>query len=299
MMFDPADVRPLTSGLRFPEGPAVSGDGSVVVPEIEGAAVSAVSPDGTRTVLAEVGGGANGCAFGPDGALYVCNDGGLVFTAADGIRFPGGAHPDGWTGGCLQRVDTDTGAVEDIFTECDGSRIGSLNDIVFDTTGWCYFVDTSRGYIYYADPVGGSIRVAAAGLRSPNGAGLSPDGARLYVSETFTGRLRVFAVTGPGALAEQPDLFARDGAGERYWDGLAVDGAGNVCVADMQGSGIRIISPRGEVLGAFVTPVPDPYVTNLCFGGPDGGTAYVASGGRGLLYQVPWPWPGLRLNFQP
>lgn len=297
-MFDPAGIRTLASGLRFPEGPAVSADGSILVPEIEGAAVSVVRPDGTHTVLAECGGGANGCAFGPDGALYVCNDGGLVFTAVDGIRFPVALAED-YKGGCLQRVDVTTGAVEDVFTECDGEHIRSLNDIVFDTAGSCYFVDTSRGTIYYADPAQGSIRVAAGNLEAPNGAGLSPDGGLLYVSETYTGRLRVFAVTSPGTLAARPDLYAHDGTGGQYWDGLAVDGAGNVCVADMLGSGIRVISPQGEVLGAFVTPVTDAYVTNLCFGGPDGDTAYIASSGRGLLYEVPWPWPGLRLNFQP
>jgi gluconolactonase len=298
MMFDPAAIRVLASGLRFPEGPAVSADGSIMVPEIEGGAVSVVRPGGTRTVLAEVGGGANGCAFGPDGALYVCNDGGLVFTEQDGIRFPV-AVPEDYKGGCLQRVDVATGAVRDVFTEVDGTHIGSLNDIVFDTAGFCYFIDTSLGQIYYADPVAGSVRVAASGLEMPNGAGLSPDGSRLYVAETYSGRLRVFAVTGPGQLAEQPDFYHHPGTSGQYWDGLAVDGAGNVCVADLEGSGIRVISPQGELLGAFVTPVADAYVTNLCFGGPSGDTAYVVSSGRGLLYEVPWPWPGLRLNFQP
>jgi gluconolactonase len=60
-----------------------------------------------------------------------------------------------------------------------------------------------------------------------------------------------------------------------------------------------VISPAGDVLDAFVTPLRDPYVTNICFGGPDGHTAYICSSGRGLLYSVRWPWPGLRLNFQP
>ena len=50
-------------------------------------------------------------------------------------------------------------------------------------------------------------------------------------------------------------------------DGLAVDGAGNICPANLQRSGISVISPAGELLGAFVTPIYDSYVTNLCFGG--------------------------------
>ncbi|MFI9382012.1 SMP-30/gluconolactonase/LRE family protein [Kutzneria sp. NPDC052558] len=288
------NVRALATGLRFPEGASVGADGSVFVPEIEGRALVRVRPDGRKATVAKFSGGANGCAFGPDGAIYVCDNGGLTFTGDDGVRSPIGLA-EGNTGGTLWRVDVETGAVEAAFTECDGERIGGLNDIVFDTNGFCYFVDTTRGRLYYADPVAGAIRVAAGGLHIPNGAGLSPDGSRLYVSETYTGRVRRYDVVGDGELVERPDLYQHDGERDQKWDGLAVDGAGNVCVADLPGSGVRVISPDGEVLGAFVTPVEDPYVTNLCFGGD---TAYVSSAGRGIVYEVPWPWGGRRLNFQ-
>ncbi|SEP29917.1 SMP-30/gluconolactonase/LRE family protein [Trujillonella endophytica] len=291
--FDTMTARTVTSGLRFPEGPAAAGDGSLVVPEIEGGTLSRVWPDGRRELLADCGGGPNGVAFGPDGAVYVCNSGGFAFMTEDGIRFPY-AGADGNVGGSLQRVDPATGAVGTVFTDSEGERLGSLNDIVFDTTGSCFVVDTTRGCLHYADPLAGTIRVATGGLAMPNGAGLSPDGTRLYVSETYSGRVLVLDVTAPGVLDGPRELFVDDtGHG---WDGLAVDGAGNVCVANLKQSGITVISPDGEVLDAFVTPVPDPYVTNVCF---DGGTAYVASGGRGVLYAVDWPWPSLRLNFQP
>lgn len=300
--FDMASVRTATTGLRFPEGPVAAEAGTVLVVEIEGGALSRVLADGTWVVVGECGGGPNGAAFGPDGAVYVCNDGGLDFMTEDGIRFPH-ALADGNDGGMLQRVDLAAGRVETVFTHCDGVRLGSLNDIVFDTTGWCYFVDTTRGLLYYADPIGGNIRVAVDGLDMPNGAGLSPDGTRMYVSETYTGRLFAWDVAAPGVLADRTELYATGGA--HGWDGLAIDGAGNVCASNLQQSGITVISPAGEVLGAFVTPVHDPYVTNVCFGGaggpsgPSGDTAYVCSSGRGILYSVTWPWPGLRLNFQP
>ena len=54
---------------------------------------------------------------------------------------------------------------------------------------------------------------------------------------------------------------------------------------------------REEGVDALVLPAHDPMVTNVCFGGPDGDTAYICSSGRGILYRVRWPWPGLRLNF--
>ena len=291
--FDETSIRILTMGLQFPEGPVLDADGSVLVPEIEGGSVTRVRPDGTTELFADCGGGANGAAFGPDGALYICNDGGFIFETHDDIRVPvGGAV--GNQGGSLQRVDPGTGAVEVVFNECNGVQIGGLNDIVFDESGSCYFVDTGRGIIYYGDPLAGTIAEVAGGLEIPNGAGLSPDGTRLYVSETFTGHIVVWDVTGPGALGERSDHFVDETL--HGWDGLAIDGAGNVCAANLKESGISVINPSGELIDAFVTTIYDPYVTNVCFGED---TAYVASGGRGVLYAVTWPWPGLRLHFQP
>ncbi|GLY38970.1 hypothetical protein Amsp01_049940 [Amycolatopsis sp. NBRC 101858] len=296
-VFDQEKVRTVATGLRFPEGGAVDADGSVVVPEIEGAAVKRVRRDGAIEIIASVGGGANGLAFGPDGAIYVCNDGGYVFKETDGQIAPVGI-PDDYVGGAIQRVDPATGEVRDVFTECEGgTRLGGLNDIVFDVHGAAYVADTTRGMIHYVDPSAGTIRTAAADLRGPNGAGLSPDGTRLYVSETYTGRVRVFEVTGPGGLRELPDLYQHPDVTYSL-DGLAVDGLGHVCVADLRESGIVVLDPEGGgVVARFVTPVRDGNVTNLFFGADN--VAYVSAGGQGALYAVPWPWPALRLNFQP
>lgn len=292
--FDMTTLRTVTTGLRFPEGPIALDDGSVLVVEIEGGALTRVAPDGTKTIAGDCGGGPNGAALGPDGAAYVCNDGGLAFMTEGDIRFPH-ALGEGNDGGSLQRVDLASGKVDTVFTHCEGARIGSTNDIVFDTTGRCYFVDTTNGTLYYADPLTGTIRCAESGLEFPNGMGLSPDGTKLYVSETYSGRLFSWDVAAPGRLANKSELYATGGA--HGWDGLAVDGAGNVCASNLQRSGITVVSPTGEVLGAFVTPAEDIYVTNICFGGPHGRTAYICSSGRGILYAVRWPWPGLRLNF--
>ena len=45
-------------------------------------------------------------------------------------------------------------------------------------------------------------------------------------------------------------------------------------------------------------PEPDPFVTNVCFGGDDHRTAFVTSSGRGLLYRMDWPYAGHRLHFE-
>lgn len=291
--FDYSTLRPVATGLLFPEGPIALDDGSLVVVEIEGGSVAKIAPDGTIRRY-HCGGGPNGAALGPDGAVYVGNDGGLAFKTEDGIRFPFNIAED-YQGGSIQRVDLDSGAVSTVLTESGGGRIGGLNDMVFDAAGGLYAVDTMRGVIHYADVAAGTIAVVVEGLMAPNGGGLSPDGRTFYVSGTYTGQIMALDVTGPGQIGDRRELYNSGGA--HGFDGLAVDGAGNVCAANLIGSGISVISPSGELLGAFKTPEHDPYVTNICFGGPNGDTAFICSAGRGLLYSIQWPWPGLRLNF--
>ncbi|MBB3665570.1 gluconolactonase [Prauserella sediminis] len=288
-------TRVVAGGLRFPEGGAIDADGSVIVPEVEGGSLRRVTPHrGVVETVAEAGGGANGCAFGPDGAIYVSNNGGYLFSEQDGQRFPCGAV-DGKVRGRIQRVDPGDGSVRTLFTESEGEELGGLNELVFDASGAAYVADTTAGRIHYMDPIAGVIRIAVDGMYGPNGVGLSPDGARLYVSETHSGRVRSYVVNGPGELTELPDLYRHPMEGYA-WDGLAVDGEGHVCVADLLRSGVTVLSPAGEEIARFRTPEPDRSVTNLCFGTS---SAYVSSAGRGLLYELPWPWRVLRLNFQP
>ncbi|HEV8296971.1 MAG TPA: SMP-30/gluconolactonase/LRE family protein [Acidimicrobiales bacterium] len=286
-------MKQITSGLRFPEGPIAMDDGSVLVVEIEGGALTRVAADGQRTVVAQCGGGPNGAAVGPDGAAYVCNDGGLDFRTEDGIRFPYALAADN-RGGRIQRVELATGACEDVYTRSGEQPLGALNDIVFDHRGWFYAVDTGAGAIHYANPDGSSIRPVATSLEVPNGMGLSPDGRRLYVSETYTGRVYAWDVVDDGELHNRVLLHTAEGHG---WDGLAIDGAGNICIANLEHSGISIIGADGALREEVTVPVHDPYVTNVCFGGPDLRTAFITSSGRGVLYAVDWPYPGLRLNF--
>lgn len=286
-------MREITRGLRFPEGPIAMDDGSVLVVEIEGGSLTRVAVDGRPTVVAACGGGPNGGAIGPDGAVYVANDGGLAFKTEDGINFPYTGAPDN-TGGRIQRVDLATGGFDDLYTHSGGQRLGSLNDVVFDANGRFYVVDTGVGAIHYATPDGSGIGRVASSLEMPNGMGLSPDGRRLYASETYTGRVFAWDVASDGTLHRRSLLYTAEGHG---WDGLAVDGAGNICIANLEHSGISIVGPDGTLREELTVPLHDPFVTNVCFGGPDLRTAFITSSGRGRLYAVDWPYPGLRLHF--
>ena len=122
-------------GLMFPEGPIAMDDGSVVLVEIERKTLSRVSPDGKISVVADCGGGPNGAAVGPDGRVYICNNGGFVWTQQGPFRRPGDTLAPDYVGGSIQAVDIKTGAVETIYTECNGESLKGPNDIVFDAQG--------------------------------------------------------------------------------------------------------------------------------------------------------------------
>ena len=99
------DVRILATGLGFPEGPVVMADGSVILTEIRNRRCSRVTADGKISVFSDNGGGPNGLAVGPDGALYCTNNGGSRYV--EGKSMGQGPHPD-YKGGSIQRLDPRT-----------------------------------------------------------------------------------------------------------------------------------------------------------------------------------------------
>jgi len=298
----------VTTGLRFPEGPIAMPDGSVVLVEIAGGRLTRVRPDGSKSVVAETGGGPNGAAIGPDGRCYVCNNGGFRWHEKDGRILPG-LVADDYDGGWIEAVDLETGAVEVLYRECDGVRLNGPNDIVFDAHGGFWFTDhgkvyrrsRDRGVVYYAKADGSSIKQAVFPMDGPNGIGLSPDDDWLYVAESPTGRVWAFRLSGPGEIEpirgpvpwEKGKLLVGLG-GYALLDSLAVDSAGNVCVADIPHGGITVVSPGGEVVTQV--PTPDAFTTNICFGGPDLRTAYITLSSTGQLAAMEWPRPGLPLH---
>src|SRR5882762_8148561 len=100
MQRQPGQFRTIAQELRFPEGPVCLPDGSILVVEIEGKTLARVSSDGAVARIAYLGGGPNGMAVGPDGRIYVCNNGGLTFIAEQGRLRPV-LQADDYTGGCI------------------------------------------------------------------------------------------------------------------------------------------------------------------------------------------------------
>jgi len=301
-----SELRVIATGLCFPEGPVAMRDGSVVLVEIERQTLSRVLPDGSVQVMAWTGGGPNGLAVGPDGAFYICNNGGFAWRLEMGLFRPAMQASD-YVSGRIERVDPATGAVSVLYDRCGANLLRGPNDIVFDDQGGFYFTDLGKarardrdhGVIYYALADGSKITEVAFPCLTPNGIGLSPDGKVLYVAETEPARLWAFDITAPGALKKQGWPSPHGGRlvaglpGFQRFDSLAVEASGNICVATLITGCITVIAPDGRLVRQVA--MPDPVTTNICFGGPDQRTAYVTLSGTGQLVALDWPEPGLAL----
>jgi len=284
-------------------------DGSILVVEMRGKTLTRVQPDGDKRVVAELGGGPNGAAIGPDGRCYICNNGGFEFRQVGSALLPGMAPPD-YAGGWIEAVELETGQSEVIYRTCGDIQLRGPNDLVFDQYGGFWFTDMGkitarqrdRGAVFYARIDGSFIRQVIFPLDGPNGIGLSPDDGTLYVAESWTGRVWSYDITGPGQIRKfdgpMPWERGRLLTGMTAYsmlDSLAVDRAGNICVADIPYGGISVISPGGELIEQHA--MPDTFVTNICFGGPELRTAYVTLSSAGELISMPWPRGGLPLHF--
>ena len=300
------DIELVAEGLRFPEGPIAMADGSVILVEIEAGDLTRVTPDGKISQVAHCGGGPNGAAIGPDGSVWITNNGGaFVWLKQNGLTIPGPTPPD-HAGGSIQRVDIATGKVEKVYDSCDGKRLVGPNDLVFDRQGGFWFTDhgcgtaegRKFGALLYATTNGAKIVRARDHLISPNGVGLSPDETVVYMADTQLGRLWAFDLAAPGEL-EPPANFAPGRVicnlqGYQLLDSLAVEAGGKICVATIINGGVTAFDPDGSIEHfAF----PDLVTTNICFGGSDMRDAWVTCSSTGKLFKCRWSRPGLRLAF--
>jgi gluconolactonase len=176
------------------------------------------------------------------------------------------------------------------------------NDLVIDSFGGFYFTDLGKqwahdvdiGEVYYATPDGARIEEVIAPILHPNGVGLSPDGATLYVAETQTGRLYGWQVAEPEAVfrCEDRTVSPPHGGGMLFgpqnyqlFASLAVEQGGAVCVGTLARGGVTVDHPDG-CPPEFVAVPLDSYVTNICFSGTDLRWAFLTCSRAGLVVEV-------------
>lgn len=328
-------LTPVATGLGFPEGPVAMADGSLLFVEIQAQRVSRLCPDGKVERVVDVPGGPNGLAIGPDGAIYMCNNGGVYDFVPNNEIVPGltvtvpKATSRPYVGGSIQRFDPATGTLTTLYDTCNGAKLLAPDDIVFDANGRFWFTTTGyqdeevlhKGGLYYAAADGSSI-IKAATIPMANGVGLSPDGRTVYVADTLFGRLWALEIdhtlptrvkpgllkkdVTPGGLVQVLPAFAlpKEMAPvlslpartlPQWVDSLAVDASGKVWVGTIFKAGITIFNPENGTTD--FAQVPDPFTTNLCFGGADMKDVWITASSTGVIYKGRSDQAGLPLAF--
>ncbi|MCA6103575.1 SMP-30/gluconolactonase/LRE family protein [Bradyrhizobium australafricanum] len=165
-------------------------------------------------------------------------------------------------------------------------QMSQPNDITVSSNGTIYASDPNwkgrSGRIWRvaqaADgTVQGEVMAAPRAMGTTNGIDLSPDGKRLYVSESNSGQIWSYAV-GVGELTDaklirtfEPDTV----------DGLRTDVAGRIYVARILRGVIAIMQPSGALEREVTLSGKEP--TNLAFGGSDGKTVFVTQRQGGFV----------------
>jgi sugar lactone lactonase YvrE len=292
-MVDLDDITFIASGLQRPECVLTHESGLLFAADWAGAGgVAVISPDGSvRRIEADRPVRPNGIALEPGGTFLLAELG-----AETGGVFR--LHPDG--------------VVEPVVTELDGRPLPPTNYVHRDAQErlWVtvstrraprdlgYRADVDDGFIVLADERG--VRTVADGLGYTNECLVSPDGAHLYVNETFTRRLSRFPLAADGTLGDK-QVVASFGSGT-YPDGLTFDAEGGVWITSIVSNRVIRLAPDGrqEIIVEDADPayiawteqafradeLGRPHlekpagrrlanISSLAFGGPDLRTAYL------------------------
>lgn len=288
----PASMQELeiATSVSMLEGPTVDAEGNVYFTDILMQRIMRFSKDGEFSVFRENSNVANGLLIDPQGRLV----------AAEGAASPTAERSGMKTGGIprVTRTDLKTGRMEILADSHDGKPLSGPNDVTIDGKGRLYVTDSSGAAVYRIDAAGKVSRILAApDVQRPNGIQISPDDRTLYIVEAngAEGGARMIR-----AYDLLPDGTARnmrvhyDFYPGRSADGMSIDVDGNLYAAAgmhrTRGTaetldtkcGVYVISPAGKLL-KFI-PVPEDYITNTAFGGPDMTTLYITAGKT--LYKI-------------
>jgi len=263
---------PLTEEGKFTagiEGPASDAEGNIYAVSFERKeTIGKVAPDGKAEAFVTLPGksAGNGIRFDRDGIMYVAD----------------------YTGHNVLRVDMKTRAVT-VFAHED--TMIQPNDLTIAPDGTLYASDPNwkdgTGQIWRIDRQG-HVKLVAGKMGTTNGIEVSPDGRTLYVNESIQRNVWAFPIAADGSLGEKRLLKKFDDFG---FDGMRCDVDGNLYITRHGKGTVVKLSPAGEVLKEIDVLGPNP--SNICFGGPDGRTAYVTEVAHKRLVQFRVDRPGL------
>ena len=280
----------IATSVSMLEGPAVDAGGNVYFTDILMQRIMRFSKDGKFSIFREKSNVANGLVFDLQGRLI----------AAEGAASPTAERSGMATGGIprVTRTDLKTGKLEILADAFNGKPLSGPNDVTLDGKGRLYFTDSTGAAVYRIDAPGKVARILTApDIQRPNGIQISPDDRTLYLVEANGARdgarmIRAYDLL-PDGTVKNMRVFYNFYPG-RSADGMSIDTRGNLYAAAgmhrTRGTaetldtkcGVYVISPQGKLL-KFI-PVPEDYLTNTAFGGPDMKTLYITAGKT--LYKV-------------
>jgi gluconolactonase len=288
----PASMQELeiATSVSMLEGPTVDADGNVYFTDNLMQRIMRFSKDGVFSVFREKSNVANGLVIDPLGRLV----------AAEGSSSPTAERSGMKTGGIprVTRTDLKTGRMEILADKYEGKPLSGPNDVTIDSQGRLYFTDSSGAAVYRLDGPGKIARILAApDVQRPNGIQIAPDDKTLYIVEANgveggARNIRAYDLLPDGTVRNMRVLY--DFYPGRSADGMSIDTQGNLYAAAgmhrTRGTaetldtkcGVYVISPQGKLL-KFI-PIPEDYLTNTAFGGPDMKTLYITAGKT--LYKV-------------
>lgn len=276
-----AELVEIASGVGFTEGPVWTGDKLLVTSISRGKIYEIPLRGGESRELLTTLGGPNGAVIGPDGALWIAQNGGHVITQLpEPVVKPG-----------IQRWD---GTDLDYINE---ENFQAPNDLAFDKYGHLWFTDPfprpeakDVGRVWTYDTEKKQFSLQLSNLNVPNGLAMSPDGDMLFIDETVPRHLLKVRID-EGGVASQPEVIANFDGGP---DGMAIDVEGNVYVACHQDvSAVVVCAADGAIRERI--EVPDGFPTNVCFAGADMSTLIITSAKGGKVFSLQRNVPGLSM----
>lgn len=253
-------MKELASGFTLIEGPVWDAERGLLFSDVHDGGVFCLAADGEVSQVVEHRRGIGGMALHHRGGLVV---------GGRNVAYKGPATEG--TAILLDREACGGVGFNDLTTDFAGRvYVGSLGASPFDPGA-----EQRSGALHLLD-LDGSTRVLAEDILLTNGLGFSPDGSRLYHSDSGRQIVGVYDVREDGSVSERR-VFATfdDGAP----DGLAVAEDGAVFVAVAGGGKVRVFAPDGNERSAIEVPLP--MVTSVCFGGAELRDLFIVTGSRG------------------
>jgi sugar lactone lactonase YvrE len=260
------DKKSFTPGI---EGPACDAQGNLyVVNLLKNCDIAKIAPGGKPEVCVNLPGKSvgNGIVFDKKGFMYVAD----------------------YVGHNILKIDPKS---KEVTVFAHDPKMNQPNDVAIAPDGTLFASDPAwdknTGQLWRIS-TDGKITKIASDLGTTNGIEVSPDGKTLYVNESVQRNVWQFPIHADGTLGEKKLLKKFEDHG---FDGMRCDVDGNIYITRYGKGTVVKLSPKGEVLKEIDVLGKQP--SNICFGGPDGRTAYVCEVEHCRMVQFRTDKPGL------